>query len=572
MKPKLPGLRLIGIILTASSMALAGACSSSLGKNNGASDSSSLVIGAPIEVESSDAKAMTLLGPIAQTLLADNIGPLHVLAAGGLTEGDRTGGFVRISADSCLLGYARATNAVDDLDVIVFDDAGTSLVADLSVGPSPAVVICPQEPVRLYVMARASSGEGFVALGIHAVPPSQATAVADRLKAVMQSSGNEPEKQEIWPGVAREIERRREELSGRWTVAKRQVVPVGPHTPTYASAALPRSRCLDVLVVPNDDVRGLEIEVADDRGTAIARGIARESDYVALVCSPVDTTLTVEIRSRYGFGQAVVVLSRSEEGAESELAVRPDARAAGPMLSLDDVSLRMASALAAAHAPGRPQQPTVVARGKLRTAIATLHQYKLPAGCTRFDVLAGAPLAGIRAAVWEGNTLWARAEGGEQATLFGCADKPTEVEVEVLGQGRPGDYMVEARQEQNVPAVLRAHSVAAARLLGRLNDGGTVTPLSALRGVMAVDIDENNRVVQSITVPPHTCHTVIVSLGFGASGVGATAVVGREIVSRGYGSNVTTMRLCGDDKPMSAELRLTVAAGRTRALVGLLAR
>ena len=97
-------------------------------------------------------------------------------------------------------------------------------------------------------------------------------------------------------------------------------------------------------------------------------------------------------------------------------------------------------------------------------------------------------------------------------------------------------------------------------------------PYSALNNVQAIGVDENNRSVQSVSVPAGKCQTVVVSLGTGASGVGVAAVIGRDVIARGYGSEVTTMPLCGGSSSQRAEVRVTVASGQTQALVGVLDR
>jgi hypothetical protein len=539
-----------------------------LPKGDAAEASDALVLGAVIEVDSRGIDATALLGPTAEGLGSEGASALQVVAAEAATEGDRVGGFVQVRADACLVAYARGTGSVEDLDILVFDDEGASLMADQAVSPSPAVVICPPHPGRMYVTARVASGQGLVALGVQAVEPSRGASVAIRLGARMSAREGEMLQQEAWPGLAGRVEQRRSELSGRWVELRRLSVPVSQRAPTYVSVPVPGSRCLDVLVVPNEEVRGLQVTVADDRGAVIARGAERGEERVALVCSPTDTTISVEVRPRRGHGMAAVVLSRSEAGAETELAVRPDARRVGPMLPLADVSRRVTTVLGA----GKQGRAKEVGRGPLRMGGTVLHRHRVAPGCTRFDVLAGAPLTSLRAALWQGDALWARAEGGEQTTLFGCVDQAMDVELEVEGQGQPGEHMVEARWEGDVPVALRANPVAAARMLGRLNAGGEVIAASEVKGVRVVDVDQEHRHTQTVTVPAGACRTWVASLGPGASGLSVLALAGREVIARAHGSEVATARLCASGGPLGVELRLTVGAGRTQALVGLVDR
>ncbi|MCL2823524.1 MAG: hypothetical protein FWD57_05980 [Polyangiaceae bacterium] len=539
--------------------------------NNHKAARSSFVLGAPIELESPDQDVMSLLGPPSQRLRSERVGPLRVIASGGMIPGDRVGGFIKAPSDSCIVSYARGTRSVEDLDILVFDDAGTTLMADTSVGPSPAVVVCPPHPERIYIMARLASGQGFVALGVHAFQPSRRKAVAQALDARSSREDDDASSRDASAaGAAREIDKRREELGGHWTEVQNGGVPLGPRTPTYLSASLPAGRCLDFLVIPNIEVRGLQMEVADERGVVITQGQTRGSGRVALVCSPVDTTLTLDLRPHHGFGFATVVISKSEVGAERELAVRPDARRAGPMLPLDEVSRKLSTSLAQVSVS--QERPKVVGRGTLRAGAAAIHKHKLPIGCTRIDALVGTPLTGVRVSMWHGDTLWARSDGGEIATVFGCTDQPTEVEIEAEATGQAGQYAIEARTESEVPARLRTNTVAAARLLARVNAGGTPVPYSALHGVKPVDIDDSNRSTMSVSVPSRSCRTVVAALGPGATGVGLVAVVGGEVVERKHGNEVSTMRLCSGNNQIRAEVRVSVAAGRTQALVGVLDR
>ncbi len=557
-----------GLAVAVVGAGLAFGCSGGMSKGQTVGASDTLVLGAPIEVDARGVDAMALLGPTAEGLVPEGASPLQVVAAGAAAEGDRVGGFVQVRVDACLLAYARGTGSVEDLDILVFDDAGASLMADQAVGPSPAVVICPPHPGRMYVTARVASGQGLVALGAQAAEPSRGAAMAIRLGARMSAREGEMLQQEAWPGLAATVEQRREELAGRWVELRRVSVPVSQRAPSYVSVPLPGARCLDVLVVPNEEVRGLQVTVADDRGAVIARGADRGEERVALVCSPIDTTISVEVRPRRGHGMAAVVLSRSEAGAEAELAVRPDARRVGPMLPLAEVSRRVASVLSG----GKQGRAKEVGRGPLRMGGVVVHRHRVAAGCTRFEVLAGAPVTSLRAALWQGDTLWTRAEGGEQTTLFGCVDQAADVTVEVEGQGQPGEHVVEARWEENVPVALRAHPIAAARLLGRFNAAGAVVPPSAVTDVRVVDVDQDHRHAQAVTVPAGTCRTWGASLGPGASGVSVLALAGQEVIARGHGGEVATARLCASEGPLRVEVRLTVEAGRTQALVGLVDR
>ena len=545
-----------------------GAASTSVASPATESTAKPLVLSGRIEIDRGGIDTDALLGSSAETALSEGATPLRLVAAGAAAEGDRLGGFVNVRQDSCLVAYARGTSDVEDLDVLTFDDRGASLTADQSISPNPAVVLCPPHPDRIYVAARVASGHGLVALGVQAIDPNQAAAVAIKLGAQMSSSEGQLMTQESWPGLAKRIEQRRAELSGRWMELRRLSMPVSPRAESYVSVPLPASRCLDVLVMPNEETRGLRVDVADDNGTIITRGAERGEDRVALVCSPVETTITVGVRPRRGHGLAAVVLSRSEAGGETELAIRPDARRVGPMQPLDDVRKQVGSTLTAARYPKAKE----VGRGPLEIGNTVLHSVRLNPGCTRFDVLAGTPIASIRASLWAGDALWASAEGGEQTTLYGCTSQPADVEIEVEGQGPPGQHAVEARAEVRPPAILRDHPIAAGRLLARANGGGEVVPASSMADVRVLEVDRDHRGSYPMTIAKGTCKLVIAALGPGATGVEVQAVAGNTVISKGNGGSVASVRVCADEAPLSAEIRVSVSAGKTMALAASLAR
>src|SRR6185295_15707818 len=81
-------------------------------------------------------------------------GPLQVAVTDVGGDGDRVGGFVGIPADQCVLGYARSSQGIEDLDLYAYGDDGNILAADEATDPQPAVVICPPHAARAYFAAR----------------------------------------------------------------------------------------------------------------------------------------------------------------------------------------------------------------------------------------------------------------------------------------------------------------------------------------------------------------------------------------------------------------------------------
>jgi hypothetical protein len=237
------------------------------------------------------------------------------------------------------------------------------------------------------------------------------------------------------------------------------------------------------------------------------------------------------------------------------------------MLSVEQVVNHAAKQLA----QGAYIAPVQVARGTTVLGRTTLHRHRLAAGCTRFDIFAGHPVVGLRVALWKGDSLLDRTEAAEQATLFGCVEKPTEVEVAVESQGRPGEHLVQARREIQSPPLFLQHSVAAARLLGRLNDAGRVMLSSEIRGVQTLALEKDKRMILPLSIPPSTCKTVVVALEAGASGLELQAVnsLNHEVVDQGRGESLMSLRLCAKETPLEVELRVATEAGKARALIGI---
>jgi hypothetical protein len=118
-----------------------------------------------------------LLGDVATKATEAGAGPLSVVAMGETSERERLGAFVEIPEGSCLLGYARASRSVEDLDLAAFSDEGTPVAVDDAPDPHPTLLVCPPHPTRVYLAAVAASGEGLVAVGAQLVPPALAAAV-----------------------------------------------------------------------------------------------------------------------------------------------------------------------------------------------------------------------------------------------------------------------------------------------------------------------------------------------------------------------------------------------------------
>lgn len=496
--------------------------------------------------------------------------PLQVLAAGPVAASDHVGGFVAVSPESCLLAVARASSEIDDLDVLVFDDEGATVAADQSIGPKAAVLVCPPHARRLYVSARVASGQGFAAVGVQVVPPDEAAVVAQHTGA-RTDTGRLSSSASAWPGFEARIDERRQALRGRWQEIRRSAAPVTPRAWTYVSGALPANRCLDILLWPDEEAGYLDVTVLDESGRHLQRasGLGRERS--AVVCSPIDTTITIGVRPHTGYGLVAISMAQSEPGAELELAQQPDVRVVGPMEELDAVRTRLHTRLTTAGY----QSPLALGRGQLTAGVMQTVPVQLPQGCSRLDVLVGKPLIGVRAWLWnDSDQQIATAAGGERATLFGCVTRRTQAQLQIQGNGRPGPYVVEMRREQTAASNdVKQLSLAASRMLQRSEATNHESGLRGFGSIHRLRLDENTRATLPLRVPVRRCQDVVVAADAGAVGLQLRVVRdddGAELTTA-RGADVALVHVCATVEPIKAQLFVTVEAGRADALAGVLA-
>lgn len=519
--------------------------------------SSAVVV--PLTLDPQDIDPLPLLARDA--MLAASLGatPLQVLASSASMEGDRLGGFVALDRDACMLAFARGSQGIDDLDILAFDDAGTPLAADQATDPKPAIMLCPPHPKRVYVTGRVAAGHGLVAVGVQSVPTRSAARLAALFGARIASK--EEVFAQAWPGLDAIVSRRRMVLGGHWEEVRKAAVGVHPRAPVFVSTPLPASRCLDVLIVPNEETANLEVNIADETGRELARAPNIGKDRAALVCSPVDTTLTVSIRPHDGHGLVAVVLSRSGAGDATELSSRPDALRTGPMDPLEKVRERVGAALSGAGYDAKAD----VASGRVEPGLAVNSNVDLAAGCSRIEVLAGAPVSGLRAVLWDGSDeLIASGESGEQLTLYGCVATAQRASLQITALGRPGPYAVELRKEKAPPPELMHHPLAASRLLARANAAGKPVSVQDLSEVRRIDLDESKRTEFGATVAVFTCLNVIAATQPGASGIELSAVdeASNAVVGSARGNTVTRMRVCTRSRAMKVKVFARVDAGK----------
>lgn len=543
--------------LLASLALLAAGCSAATGRGDGSGPGGDGAV--RVLPERIDGK--NLLSADAAKAIVAGAGKLTMIGADVASEGDRIGGFVEIPEGSCALAMARTTATISDTDLYAFEDDGDTFAADESPDAEPAVLLCPPQPRRLYVVARVMSGAGVIALGVQTVPRAAADAVARAVEA-RGRPGQETGRLEAWPGLESKVNAHRATLGARWEDVKRMAVPVDPHVASRVGVTVEPNRCLDVLVTPSDEVPALEVVVEDAGGRVVARARDRGRDRSLLLCSSSPLELTAVIRPRGSAGLVAVVVGRSAVGAEAELAGSVRVERVFPTLDLPDARAEHERGIA-----GRGfGAAKTVATGSARVGVRTSFPVELPAGCARLDVVGGKPAASIAAELWdEQGTLVSEGRGGAAAALFVCGPaRRARADVEALA--RPGPIAVELRADKVSPPALVAEPLAAARLLGRLHASGEVTDAARAAAARPITLEAGKLTTLPLVLTPSGCLEVLVALGGGGSGLDLRLVEqGAREATVTRARWVVSDRICSSNgKAASAELRL--GSGKATAL------
>ncbi len=519
-------------------------------------------------VVAGDLDAKMLLGDVPATASKLGAGPLSVVAAGESVERDRIGAFVLVPSGACLLAYARASSSIDDLDVAAFADAGNPIASDDGPDAHPTILLCPPHPERVYVAAITASGEGLVALAAQLVPPERAADVGRVLGAHGPRFASQ-RAADAWAGLGDHVRIHRENLGGKWEEFRRVAVSVDARVPAYLNFPFEANTCTDAVVVPDDDVAILEVEAVDAVGHVVAHASGGTRDRTLTVCSALASGGSLVIRPHVGQGLAAVVLSRAGLDVAGDLSARPDVTWASGSLPLEAAkSARNAELAKAGYSPPDATQTGALTIGRLFAVPIDLGSQK--EGCSRIDVVAGAPLALLRAAVWdEKDALVTRGEGAASVTLFACGRGKARLELEARGRGGPYASLVRAERWKD-PA-FAPHVLAASRMLARAAVGPSVVLEGTPMGVRGVVVDAAHRLAWDETVPAGKC--LHVAAGAEGEGTGLLArmidrVTGDEI-DRAYADRAVAVRACAPPgMPRQVRIELGASAGKLDTVIG----
>jgi hypothetical protein len=486
-------------------------------------------------------------------------GSAEVLVVEGGVAGDRVTSLLEIPEAECAIAIARATASVDDLDLFAYGEDGAVLGSDEGSDKSPSLLICPPHPRRVMLLARIAAGHGVVAVGAERVAVRDAERAAAAY-GVRYRPGEVARRLTVWPGLEERIDAHRRQLGGEWIDVRRVAVPLDARTPTRLSAPIEGERCLHVLASPSDEVNGLDMTLLDPDGRILGRADAVGRDRSVVVCSPTPVAVTLELRPHGGVGLAVVMMSRSREGTETEIDRDVLRLSVFATRGVTEERASLATALSrAGYGGGR-----VVTSGTLPLGRRTSTELTLSPGCSRLDWVSGAPLRGVRTWVYAPDGALLASDDGAHPALFVCG-KGGKVRLDAESLARPGPFAVELRPERNTPKVLEDQPLAAGRLLRRMLERGVIDAGRRVGAVYAHALSPTTLARQKLTLPIGRCLDATLAIGPGAEGaelrfLGAD---GAELaLTRGH--TVTSTRLCASDAEtndspeVTAELRVLV--------------
>jgi hypothetical protein len=202
--------------------------------------------------------------------------------------------------------------------------------------------------------------------------------------------------------------------------------------------------------------------------------------------------------------------------------------------------------------------------GMATPGFVTAHALAPRAGCTRLDIVAGAPLGRFRAELWSDDArLIDRSEGGATATLFACQTTARPLRVEVSSLGERGPYVLESRLGEDVPS-LSALPRAAARVFQQLEAIGGPIDGRAFEGVTRLALDGAGRYERLVALRSG-CTRFVVAVEEATPLAVELVSAGGEPLHFGRGTGVVALEACRESA-LRARLRLR-ADGAAEALL-----
>jgi hypothetical protein len=506
-------------------------------------------------------EARPLLGDLPVRAQRYGAGPPAIVASGPMSEGERVGAFVEIPKDTCLLAYARSSASLEDIDLAAFGEEGNPVAVDEGPDPKPTLLVCPSRPDRLWVAAHAAAGEGLCVIAAQLVPRDKADAVGRAVNA----HGSAPKSPETWPGLEDQVRAHRAAIGGTWEELRRVAVALDTRAPSAVPLNIDEGGCVDALVVPDEDVAVLDVDLFDADGRVVARAHDTAQSRSVTVCSQTAVAGSLQVRPHVGRGLAAVVLGRAKGDSAREMSTHPDVAWVSAGQPLDAMRTARERGLAKAGYGAATSAKT----GQLQLGRRATIPVDLPPACARIDVVAGAPLALVEAAVWDdAGALLAAGEGADGAVLFACGKGRARVDLGT--RGRPGPYAVLVRPEPWKDASFAAHPLAASRMLARASGPSSTGHEGKAGAVHVATLEPAKRYVHDANIAANQC----LQVAFGVEGDGTglevrlfDAVSGDEL-DRSHGQTSASVRACAADAARSVRVEARATAGKLEAIIG----
>ena len=499
---------------------------------------------------------------------AGQLGRAVILAVEPGIAGDRISTLLEVPPGDCVVVIARGSESIEDLDLLAYGEDGAPLGSDEAPDREPSLLICPPHPARIVLAARVAQGHGIVAVGSERVAPAQAAKAALRY-AVKNRPAGDNARLEAWPGLDALVLRERARVGGKFQDLRRVALALDATVATTLPATIDAGRCVHGLFIPSDDVSHLDVAALDDQGRILGRAVGSGRQRALVVCSPITTEVSFEIRPHSGRGLAVAALSRSIAGSESEIEAEVVRRDVYPSAEL---SRERQALLARLKKLGYGPAKVAVAKLELGVGRRSSSFLELGAGCTRIDVVGGAPLRGLDARLWsDAGQLRASGSGGGAATLFACGGGKLRLDTSAtLG---PGPVSVLTETETAVPGELTRWPLAGGRLVSRMLARGVLLRPSAIGKVTELTLSAEQLSTHPIMVPVDRCLDIDVAIEGAAAGVELRAVETASALEldSDVGEAAASVRLCaygrGARGSLEARVELKTVSGAARGLL-----
>lgn len=496
-----------------------------------------------------------------------SLGSSVVLAVEAGIAGDRVSTLLEVPKDDCVVVIARGSESIEDLDLLAYGEDGAPLGSDEAPDREPSLLICPPHPGRVLLAARIAQGHGIVAIGSERVAPALAGKAASRY-AVKNREPGDTSRLKSWPGLDALILRERERVGGKFQDLRRVALALDASVPTTLPASIEAGRCVHGLFIPSDDVSHLDVTALDDQGRILGRAVGSGRQRAIVVCSPIATDVSFEIRPHAGRGLAVAALSRSVAGTESEIegdVLRRDVYPSGDGPSeLKALTTRLQKL-------GYATPSTAATKLELGIGRRSSSLLDLRPGCTRIDIVGATPLRGLDARLWtDSGQLRAAGTAGGSVTLFSCGGGKARLDTSaVIG---PGPASVVVQHEADVPPELTRAPLAGGRLVSRMTARGVLQRPSAIGKVTELALGAEQITAFPVMVPLDRCLDIDVAIEGPAAGVELRAIDTESEVELDstVGEVAASVRLCaygrGPKGSLNARIELRSVNSTARGL------